>query len=62
MDDSTNRSTRATLSLARRIERRLAQECDGWCLDNASERRQLARWIVSQLMTESFMREHRPEQ
>ena len=57
----TNRSTKS-LNLARRIERRLAQECDGWCLDNASERRQLARWIVSQLMTESFMREHRPEQ
>ena len=57
--DSTNRSKRETLNLARRIEARLAQECDGWCLDNVPERRQLARWIASQLMTESFMRQHR---
>ena len=60
--DSTNRSTRETLNLARRIEARLAQECDGWCLDNVPERRQLARWIASQLMTESFMRQHRSKE
>jgi hypothetical protein len=41
-------------ALSARIARQLEKEQDGLCLDNAAERRKLARWIAAGIVTGRF--------